>query len=356
MCQPLRCAPCIRTAAVRPIFVVAMATLITAAVFGLGWLAWHLRQTTTPLIDIHFALSPSPFGVTAQYAQAHHFFEEEGLNVIFEPTLTGSAGLRGLSRPGIHVTTAAETAVGAAIVDGVPVTVLASVASIIDLVVIAYRKDAGIQNFQDLAGRRIGIANRTTSDYYLDVMLELNGMQRDQVTIVAMPLDELGPALKNGSVDAISIWSPYYERLREENPNTVGIFGNEGLYHWSWLLAVRDDADDTVNRDAYTHLLRAMIRAGNAIQAQPKLAADELAPWVGTTPQVLLGMWSWCSFEVQLGQSVLLQIENAARWHKARKDPATPEAQSIDVLSAIDPLPLRLADPVRVQLVHPAIP
>jgi|GEM_PF-6762648 len=357
MCQALPSFNTPRSAAMRPGFMVTVVTvLVIVTVLGFLWLTGHLRQVKEPLIDVHFTLSPTPFNVTARYAHDHGFFLEEGLNVIFEPTLTGYAGLRGLSQPGVRVTAAAESAVGAAIADGVPIKVLASVASIIDLVVIAYRKDLGIHRFQELAGRRIGIASRTTSDYYLDVMLELKGMKRESVTIVSMPLDELGKALKNGTVDAISIWSPHYERIREEIPNTIGIFGNEGLYHWSWLLTVRDDDDDTLNRDTYTRLLRAMIRAGNAIQARPKVAADELAPWVETTPQILLGMWSWCSFDVQLGQSVLLQIENAARWYQVRNFPDAQGSPSIDVLSAIDPVPLRLADPIRVQLIHPAIP
>lgn len=328
--------------------------MVVVIVVSVAWaLIGYWRTASTPPTPVTLAVSKGPFSATIRIAEQRGYFSDEGLEVTIEVFDSGRQALASLDGQGLRLATAADTGVGSAIASGEPLSVVGLVASIIDLVVVAYRVDHGITSPSDLVGRRVGLMPGSTSEYFFDVMLDLHGIQPASVTIIPMPIDALSSALLAGEIDAAVLWSPYYDRVREQGPGIIGIFGNEGLYHWSFLLTARHD--DQPSREVADRVLRALIRAGADIATQPEASAAFVAPWLDIDKQRILGLWSWCSFDVHLGRSVLLQLENAVNWAQAKQG-QEPGENTIDVLDHIDPIPLHRVDPIRVRLIHPLIP
>jgi len=321
---------------------------------SIGWAVFgYWRGANTPPIPVTLAVTKAPFSATIHLAHHKGYFSDEGLEVTIEIFDSGKQALVSLDRPGMRLATAADTGVGSAIADGSPISVVGVVASVIDLVVVAYRVDHGITSPKDLIGRRIGMMPGSTSEYFFDVMMDLHGIDLASLTIVPLGIDALPAALLAGEIDAAVLWSPYYDRVREQKPGAIGIFGNEGLYHWSFLLASR--RDDAQTQEVTDRVLRALIRAGADIALHPEANAVHVASWLNMDTQRILGLWSWCSFDVQLGRSVLLQLENAVSWSNQKRG-QEPGTSTVDVLDHIDPKPLHHIDPVRVRLIHPQLP
>lgn len=327
--------------------------LIAAIAVALALIAvWGGDDTDpTPLV---LGVTQGPFSASLILAHDKGYFADENLAVTMEAHASGRQALASLHGPGLRLATAADTGAGSAIVGGEPITVFGVIASIIDLVVVAYRVDHGISKPQDLVGRRIGLMPGSTSEYFLEVMLDLHGIDIETMTLIHKPIEDLSAALLAGEIDAAVLWSPHYDQVREQGPGTIGIFGNEGLYHWSFFLAGKqgdEEASDVADR-----VMRALIRAGGDIAREPEANAERVAAWLNVSPQRILGLWSWCSFDVQLGRSALLQLENAVSWAQDKHTGGSLPNNRIDVLDHIDPIPLHRVDPIRVRLIHPRLP
>lgn len=79
---------------------------------------------------------------------------------------------------------------------------------------IVARRSAGIVALADLRGTRIGVMRKSSVEYFLDRMLRTTGLTADDVTLVpfmaktAAPLTHLPQALRNGALDAMTVWEP----------------------------------------------------------------------------------------------------------------------------------------------------
>lgn len=328
-------------------------TLLAGLAVALTVMAVWGRVSTEPT-PVVLGVTKGPFSAPLMLAQQKGYFADEGLSVTIEVHASGRRAMAALHGPGLRLATAADTGAGSAIVAGEEITILGVVASIIDLVVVAYRVDHGISKPHDLVGRRVGLMPGSTSEYFFDVMLDLHGINIDDLTIIHKPIEDLPAALLAGEIDAAILWSPYYDEVREQGPETIGIFGNEGLYHWSFVLVAKQ-GDEAV-RDVADRVLRALIRAGTDIARDPEANAVPIAAWLDMDSQRIVGLWSWCSFDVQLGRSALLQLENAVRWAEEKRNGDASAEGRIDVLDHIDPVPLHRVDPIRVRLIHPDLP
>lgn len=335
----------------RPLLLTAV--LVLVLIGAVVWVIAHFTRDPPPPTIVHLATVKAAHSSTILLAERLGYFRDLGIDVRLEYHDSGSAALATLAQPGLRLATCADVALGVALARGSDFHMLASLTSIVDLNVLAYRLDRNITGIADLKGKVIGVIPETTSEYYLDVMLDLHDLDRADLTVTGMSVVELDQAILDGRVDAASLWSPHYEQVRSALPERIAIFGNEGLYHWSWMLTAQ--RTDPAAREVFTRVLRALIRAGTELSRNRDAHSTTVAEWVGLSPQTILGLWSWCTFDCQLNQSVLLQLENATNWQISRET-GTHARGSVDTLSHIDPIPLRMADPVRMRLIHPLAP
>jgi NitT/TauT family transport system substrate-binding protein len=72
-----------------------------------------------------------------------------------------------------------------------------------------------IENIADLRGKRIGYQKETYSDYMLNVVLERNGLTKDDVIHVETKAEDIEP-LVNGEVDALVVFEPFASEAVEK--------------------------------------------------------------------------------------------------------------------------------------------
>jgi NitT/TauT family transport system substrate-binding protein len=68
--------------------------------------------------------------------------------------------------------------------------------------------NAGIETVKDLKGKKIGVNIGSVSQFFMEFVLEQNGMSGDDVTLVKMGQDDVPAALASGRIDAGVTWEP----------------------------------------------------------------------------------------------------------------------------------------------------
>ncbi|MFC0242555.1 sulfonate ABC transporter substrate-binding protein [Rhodopseudomonas telluris] len=71
-------------------------------------------------------------------------------------------------------------------------------------------KDSPIRNLADLKGKRIGFTKGSSAHNVVLLVLQAAGLSYDDITPVYLAPPDAGPAFAQGSIDAWSIWDPYF--------------------------------------------------------------------------------------------------------------------------------------------------
>jgi len=74
----------------------------------------------------------------------------------------------------------------------------------------------GIRSVRDLKGRRIGVEQGTIAHFTVLKALEKAGLEKTEVQLVNLGLDELKQAFLDNEVDAVGIYEPYMSKLAKQ--------------------------------------------------------------------------------------------------------------------------------------------
>lgn len=148
-------------------------------------------------------------------AQAEQFFYVNNLNVTIKDYSTGATAMDALINGDIDVAGSSEYEVALNAVEKQNISIIASCADskFVDLIA---RSDHGTTNASDLAGKTIGVAQRTVAEFNLGQFLEDNGMSIQDVKVVNLAPQDFAAAIVNGSVDAVVCWEPYTEQVKAQ--------------------------------------------------------------------------------------------------------------------------------------------
>lgn len=102
------------------------------------------------------------------------------------------------------------------------------------------RRAAGVGDFADLAGKRIGVAGGTNADFFVDLVLKLGGVGRDRVTVVDSAPETSVRALAEGTLDAAVLSDPPAGEAERLLGDAVVVLQTD-LYEEVSLLVTRDD-------------------------------------------------------------------------------------------------------------------
>jgi ABC-type nitrate/sulfonate/bicarbonate transport system substrate-binding protein len=321
----------------------AVALLVVAL---LGTVAWSLRPRP-PLPTATLITTLAPFSAASLLAESRGFFHDAGVDVLLVERPSGRHSLSELTDGQGDFATAAETPIMFSLLKATPIKVIATLGISFDNTTLVGRRDRGIESSENLPGHRIGYAPGTNSQYFLDTFLEYRGHRPDSVTRIPLKPDEMIPALIKGEVDVIATWSP----LNHQALEALGDHGQElrigSIYRWSWNLVARNE--ELANSPRAKAIIRALMRATEEINRDPQRCALELSERIGMPANKLVEVWKQTSFDVTLDQSLLLNLEQQARW--AMASGLTDQKEVPNFLGAISSEALRAIDPEIVTLV-----
>jgi ABC-type nitrate/sulfonate/bicarbonate transport system substrate-binding protein len=278
-------------------------------------LATALLRPAAALPKATLFTTRAPFSAASLLAESRGWFRAAGIDVTVVERPSGRNALAELTDGQGDFATAAETPIMFALMKATPIKIIATLGISFDNTTLVGRKDRGILSSDDLPGHRVGYAPGTNSQYFLDTYLEYRGHLPGSVERIPLKPEEMNQALIDGQVDVIATWSPL-------NHQVLAILGDNGqelrigsIYRWSWNLVARNE--ELAKGPLAAPLIRALMRATAEIIRDPRGCAEELSPRLGMPVDKLMQAWKQTSFEVTLDQSLLLTLEQQARWAMA---------------------------------------
>lgn len=271
------------------------------------------REDVEGNAGIVVAVTPWPGSAALYVARENGYFEDEGIEVTLQPYVSGHLGLDAALSGKADLFTAGDTPIARAVVKGRPVAVLATLCEINRAVLIVARKDRGISSPRDLRGRKVGVVEGTTADFFLRIFLITSYIKPDDVDIVGLETETLVDALLGGGVDAVSTWSPHTVEAIKGLGDQGVVFDDPSIYKMTWNIASSMGYAEA-HPERIRKVLRAVIRANAYIREHPREARILVSGSLGAEGSVPAREWEDYSFVAILDQGLLLNLEDQARW------------------------------------------
>ena len=326
---------------------------LTGAAWALAWmLVWGsmlmMFASRAHAAPLTLAVSSGPVSLPIYVAQARGFFKDEGLELRLRDCASGRECYQWLADGQVDVATAAELLVATGSAAHRELAIIATISTSSYQIKLVARRSAKIAEAPQIRGKRIGTVPGSSAQYFLDNWLVYNDIDPRSVTIVGLAPNNLTPALQARDVDAIAVWEPVASSAALALGGDAVTFTSPRVYtqHFS-LVAARPLLERRA--DDVERLLRALLRAQRAIQAEPEAARALLAERLHLPPLVTATALDNEDYRVRLDQSLVTTMQSEARWAAYNGGAAH---AGIDVLQAIDPAPLRRVEAAAVGLVQ----
>jgi len=198
------------------------------------------------------------------------------------------------------------------------------------------RRSAGIRRIADLKGKRITTTPNTSAHYFLVKMLATAQLSETDVTLVAInPVTDMSTALKDGRVDAVSMWEPEAERAIASVGSDAIVFQDPRVYRELFNLNTSLKVlAEPAKRRAIVELLRSLIASSEKIRQQPQQHWPLIASKLNYTPETVSRSWPNLRFAGGLAPDLLDVMMEEEMW-VAKERNRTPRTRS-QLASLID--------------------
>ena len=279
-------------------------------------------------------------------AKEQGFFDTAGIAATIVNKGDGKSSLDSLLSKDCVFATCGETPLAALGFSRDDFVVLASISSSESATKLLARRDAGIKNGGDLKGKHIGARRGTLSHYYLDLLLKQYDIAPRDVTVHFMESKELPQALARGEIAAYSGSDEFLLNGMKALGDRSVILEEPGLCFSSINLVARKQFV-AENKDAVKKVLAALIQAEGYLADNPTKAWESVQRLKAATRPALEALVRDQNYSVTLSQSLLLTLEDNARWMTDNRL-APPGASYPNYLNVIDTVPLRELKPYAV--------
>jgi len=329
-----------------------ISTLILMVVIGIGiWsVPKFLRKPVEPLKKVTLASGSSSFtGYSVFVAFEKGYFQDQGLDVTLQTYPHGKATLNAVIAGEANLGTSSETPFMHAVLNGGKLYALATMLTAEKHLAIVARKDRGIVTADDLKGKTIGVTLGTNGEYFLDTVLLLHEISREEIQAVHLKPGQMFDTLMNGGVDAIATWNPQMYQAQKELGDQGSTFYAEGLYAASFVIAARQEYVHT-NPEIIEKVIRSLVHASRFIREHPDESREIVAHYLKMDESLLKELSAIYHFKIALDQSFLLTLENQTEW--AIKHHLTEQTQVPNYLDFVYPDALETVKPESVTIIR----
>lgn len=294
---------------------------------------------------IRFGYVVAEYSGAILLAKEFDFFTRAGVHVQFKEYPSGFAAIQDLIKGELDLATSTETVFASASLNNPDLRLIASINRFSNLKLIM-TKQSGFKGLEDIREKRIGLHPGTQSEVDFQRHLALNLIPESAVKKVAILPENMGPAIESGQVDGVAIWSPVSLMIEKKFGEKVISLPTEHQKHY-WVI-VTSERFLSNNRDQVNMILRALVQAESFSEKYPEQTKVTIAKALGFSMQDLEKIWPSHEILVELNQSILIEIEDQARFFLAKNGEAGKTIPNF--LNYIDTEPLKKVKPDSVWL------
>jgi NitT/TauT family transport system substrate-binding protein len=296
--------------------IIAITVIVAAVLLSFG--AWYFLGPG-PVFASESAsviIGERPYEANALFyiAEDQGFFTENGLNVTMRSYPSVPYALNALVNGEVDIGLGSEYAVAGKILDDEHLRIAGSIARF-ETMFLMGRRDRGIENISDLKGKRIGLTRNAIGEFYLGRFLDLNGLSIQDVTLVNTPPTQQLQALTNGSVDAL-VAGTNIDTIKEQFGSSLAIWSVQNSQNGFIVVAGRDEYV-AGHPEEIKRLLKSLVQAEKYAIDHPEEAEKIVQERLNYTDDYMAEVWPEHRFSVSLEQSLLIAMNDEARWMMA---------------------------------------
>ena len=140
----------------------------------------------------------------------------------------------------------------------------------------------------------------------------------------------------------MTTWAPYSFELKKRLGKAAAVFGDETMQTTTYNLLARDELRKQ-HPEVVRGMLAALLRASDLARSDPARAVREVAQAAGLDEAVVKAEWNSMNLGLALNRSLLVAMEDQARWAIRRRLVEATEVPSFlewihaDALAAVKP-------------------
>ncbi len=246
-------------------------------------------------------------------ADDRKFFVANGLEVVIEDSYpSGSAAADDIQRGKPDMATTAEFAIVRHAFAGRNTRIVASIDMFMHMKLIG-RKDRGIRAVSDLPGKRIGVPLNTAADFKLGRFLDLHGIDKSKITIVDVQAPQVPDVVARATVDAIVAWQPNVMTIQDRLGGDAVIWDVQSGQPMYCVLATTETWA-AKHPELLQRFLKSLLQAENYLIENGDRARGIVQKRLGYSERYISTIWPEHRFSLRLEQSLILAMEDQARW------------------------------------------
>lgn len=296
----------------RPVLLIV---IVVVAVAGLG-LGFYLNKEKKPEI-LNLVLGAELSLLTAPVWIAEHngYFQKNNLNLEIRGFGSGKASLAAMIKGGeLDISTVAQTPIMFNSFETDNFAIIATMVTSYSDMKFIVNSESGISTIHELKGKRVGLTEGSTGQYFFSLALQAAEMGTSNVEAIHFSPSELPLALQSGLVDAICTWEPHAinaKRLlgvKAQALKTSDRLYREDFYFVASKQVLKESAD------ALIRFLSAIDEAEKFINSNGEKARDIISSRLNLDRVFVDSLWGEFNYQLTLDQTVFLTLEDEARW------------------------------------------
>ena len=283
-------------------------------------------------------------------AQEKGYFKENNLEVALKFFPTGQVGMEQLQAGRIDIAYVSDFVFVDAILKGAKsLRCLGSIAAA-EINHLLVMKEKGITAPRDLQGKRVGVARGTIAEFFLGRFLTFNNLALKDIKLIYLSPAEMSETLANDRADAVMVWTPVtYDIIKQLGGRVLSWPGQSGQNFYNVLVSTHEF---TQNRSkTLEQLFKALAQAEKFIKNNQEESLAIIAQQINLDKAIFKDDWLKSVYELSLDQSLLIAMEDEARWMIRNK--LTEQTRLPDFLDYLYAEPLAKVDPRAVRAIIP---
>ncbi len=264
-------------------------------------------------IKATLGISRSFLSIPVYIAKSKGYFSEEGIDIDVKEYSSGKLATNSMFSGDVDISTAADIPIVFNSFKRSDFCIFATFTSSYSFVSILTRKDTGIKKGIDLKGKKIGFNKGTSSHFYLAEFLADHHLRMSDVELIHFKTAELPDALKDKTVDAISVWQPHTHKTEHLLADKTLGFPNPKIYRTTFNFAVKKSYAEN-HKIVLERFTRALIKASEFIQTDKEKAQEIITDALKIDKEMVATLWDGYNFKVSLDQALLVSWDNIGRW------------------------------------------
>jgi len=291
-----------------------IAFILVAAVTGCEQV--DQQEPARPFPKVTIATTSAFTGYIIVVAHKQGYFSDEGLDVTLSSAYPhGKASLMAMEEGAVDFAPSSETPFMRAVLNGSEISIVAVTTIPRNHLAVVARKDKGIETFSDLKGKTVAVTIGSNGEYFLDLVLLMNGFSRADLTYVNTKPVEMIEAITTGKVDAVATWDPIQLKVRKVLGENTRVFTSQGVYDPMFIISATKKYIAS-NPDIVKKVVQALYNSSAFINAN-HIEARKMVSEYYKVDKVLLEETEASSnvkFDISLNQSLLVLLEDQTRW------------------------------------------